>query len=91
MLDLTWVLTLGLVAFAFGGAPSAPPAVPPSTVAVSDPSAAPSRSDAEIQRERAAAAASIRRRRGKAASILAGETAGLAPGVDTEQGKATLG
>ena len=63
-----------------GGAPKAPPPPPPP----------PSKTDAEIQAEKAKAAKIARGRRGRGASILTDETAGfLQPG--DEQGKITLG
>ena len=63
-----------------GGGPSAPPAPPPP----------PARSDAEIQEERAKAGAQARKRRGRASTILAGETSQLTPADDGTL-KTTLG
>lgn len=79
MIDLTlWVL-LPLLAFTSAKVPKAPPPPPPP----------PSKTDAEIQAEKTAAAKTIRRRRGRASTILAGEQRSLAP--VSEEGKTTLG
>ena len=66
----------------FGKSPSAPPPPPPP----------PARSDADIQAERAKTAAEIRKRRGRASQILAGEQRMLTPNQNVTSGDAeTLG
>ena len=75
---------LGLLPFLFafggGGTPSAPP----------PPAAPPSKSDAQVQAEVAAARMAAKKRKGRASTILTGDTRAAGFGADTEL-KDTLG
>ena len=63
-----------------GGAPSSPPPPPPP----------PTKSDAEIQAERAKAGKAARMRKGRGASILSGDSTNFLQPAD-QQGRDTLG
>lgn len=82
MIDLTaLLLLLPLFAFSSPKAPAPPPPPPPP----------PGKTDAEIQAERVVAAKAIRRRRGRASTILAGEQSGGALTPAESTGATTLG
>jgi len=79
MLEWLGLILVPVLAFS----PSPPKAPPP-------PPPPPGKSDAEIQAEKVVAAKAIKRRRGRASTILAGEGGGLAPAAETP-GSRTLG
>jgi len=80
MLEWLGLILVPVLAFS----PSPPKAPPP-------PPPPPGKSDAEIQAEKVVAAKAIKRRRGRASTILAGEGGGaLAPAAETP-GSTTLG
>lgn len=80
---IDWTI-LGVLIPMLAFTPAAPKAPPP-------PPPPPSKTDAEIQAEKAATMAAIRKRRGRASTILAGEQKGaLAPAAPVP-GATTLG